>query len=165
MEVDGMVNVKRDRKRDTGGTIISILKYDQYQTPERDTDHDTNETQTRHKRDYQKEGKEGNETITIPPLNLPESLKPCEESIRLWLRYKAERRQAYKPLGLTAFLKDLERLGGAEQVKAAIDFSMAQNYAGVFPAKEGSRERKDNAARIAAPAGKYARVGVRTTAP
>jgi hypothetical protein len=56
LESCGMVNVKRNRKRDTGGTLIFIVNFDRYQCPQRDTECDTNETQTRHKRDYQKKG-------------------------------------------------------------------------------------------------------------
>jgi tRNA A37 threonylcarbamoyladenosine modification protein TsaB len=59
----------------------------------------------------------------------------------------------------------LESLGGVERVTAAIQFSMSNNYAGVFPAKENRNEQVNtsNPARIAAPAGKYAKVGVRAT--
>jgi hypothetical protein len=55
-----------------------------------------------------------------------------------WLEYKKEKRQSYKERGLKAFCKQR-----AEEIKKygetfvidSIDFSMCQNYSGVFPPK------------------------------
>jgi len=57
IEADKMIITKRDTKRDTGGTLITIVNYDSYQDTKRDTNDDANGTQTGHRRDYHKEGK------------------------------------------------------------------------------------------------------------
>lgn len=50
-----------------------------------------------------------------------------------WKAYKAEKRQAYKSMGERACLKRLFKMFSCEEdAIAAIDYSMAQNYQGIF---------------------------------
>ena len=55
-----------------------------------------------------------------------------------WLEYKKEKKQSYKDRGLRAFCKQrLEEVAkyGDRYVIESIDYSMCQNYSGVFPPK------------------------------
>jgi hypothetical protein len=62
------------------------------------------------------------------------------EAARVWLAYRAEKRQKpYARSGLKALLANLESFGPA-RAKAAIDHSMASNYQGLFePGGNGAR--------------------------
>ena len=52
-----------------------------------------------------------------------------------WLAYKSERGQTYRPLGLQRCYERLLRLSGNDAAKARriVDFSIANNYSGLFP--------------------------------
>lgn len=58
-----------------------------------------------------------------------------ETAVREWITYKSEKRQAYQPTGLKAFLsriaKNAEEYGAAE-VAEVICYSMSENYQGVI---------------------------------
>lgn len=59
-----------------------------------------------------------------------------------WLKYKKEKRQTYQPSGLKVLLNRLkkDKLEHNEQyVIEEIDFSMANNYQGIYAAKSGWR--------------------------
>lgn len=62
-----------------------------------------------------------------------------------WLQYKAERRESYKPTGLTIFLKKAEEhtaIYSEEAVIGIINDSMASNYQGVVWDRLKGREQK-----------------------
>lgn len=52
-----------------------------------------------------------------------------------WLAYKSERGQTYRPLGLQRCYVRLLTLSGNDAAKARriVDFSIANNYSGLFP--------------------------------
>ena len=54
------------------------------------------------------------------------------EAFNEWIAYKKEKGQAYKPKGLAALIKRLERM---PDPIGAIQHSMAMNYTGVYPEK------------------------------
>ena len=93
--------------------------------------------------------KEGGRGRSSGELELPED---CSEQRRaallLWLRYKAERRQSYKPSGLLALVQRLKAFTDA-QVTEAVSQAMANSWAGLFPekvtAQGGIQERKKEA--------------------
>ena len=68
-------------------------------------------------------------------LELPESLRTekCLEAVRLWLAYTAERRQAYKPIGLKAALTEWGREYTADQFPSIVQHSIAKNWQGIHP--------------------------------
>lgn len=88
------------------------------------------------------EGKEepptGVQGVELPPeLDNPEG----REAVELWLSYKKERHEAYKPIGLRELVRELAGMGGARAL-AAVRHSMAKNWAGVFePTKNGATGR------------------------
>lgn len=66
-----------------------------------------------------------------------EEYYPCKEALEMWLAYKKEKRQTYKPRGLEALKKKLLRLssGNPEYAKVIVEYSMGNNYTGLFAPK------------------------------
>ena len=66
-----------------------------------------------------------------------EEYYPCKEALELWLAYKKEKRQTYKPRGLEALKKKLLQLsnGNPEYAKVIVEYSMGNNYTGLFAPK------------------------------
>lgn len=62
---------------------------------------------------------------------------PCREALDTWLAYKKEKRQTYKPRGLAALKKKLLQLsnGNPEYAKIIVEYSMGNNYTGLFAPK------------------------------
>lgn len=68
-----------------------------------------------------------------------EEMKPVVEE---WLAYKRQKRQGYKPMGFVKFYnKFMKDCGGDVSVaKKMVEFSIANNYDGLFKPKGGYRE-------------------------
>ena len=66
-----------------------------------------------------------------------EKYYPCKEALDMWLAYKKEKRQTYKPRGLEALKKKLLQLsnGNPEYAKVIVEYSMGNNYTGLFAPK------------------------------
>lgn len=62
---------------------------------------------------------------------------PCQEALDTWLAYKKEKHQMYKPRGLEALKKKLLQLsnGNPEYAKVIVEYSMGNNYTGLFAPK------------------------------
>lgn len=69
-----------------------------------------------------------------------EEIYICQEALDMWLAYKKEKRQAYKPRGLEALKKKLLQLsnGNPEYAKFIVEYSMGNNYTGLFAPKNNS---------------------------
>lgn len=69
-----------------------------------------------------------------------EEYYPCKEALDMWLAYKKEKRQIYKPRGLEALKKKLLQLsnGNPEYAKVIVEYSMGNNYTGLFAPKNNS---------------------------
>jgi len=67
-------------------------------------------------------------------VELPEGLRTenCLEAVKLWLKYKSERREGYKQTGLKAALTKWSREFTAATFPSAVDHSMAQGWKGIF---------------------------------
>ena len=82
-------------------------------------------------------------------LVLPESLQtlPCLEAVKTWIQHKQEHRHGYKPTGLRATLTKWANEFTSATLPAAIEHSMACNYAGVFhpnqPQKPSRKSKPD----------------------
>ena len=74
--------------------------------------------------DFEEEGKQN-------------EIYPCKEALDMWLAYKKEKRQTYKPRGLEALKKKLLQLsnGNPEYAKVIVEYSMGNNYTGLFAPK------------------------------
>ena len=66
-----------------------------------------------------------------------EQIYICQEALDMWLAYKKEKRQTYKPRGLEALKKKLLQLssGNPEYAKVIVEYSMGNNYTGLFAPK------------------------------
>mgnify|MGYP003440612470 FL=1 len=66
-----------------------------------------------------------------------EEYYPCKEALDMWLAYKKEKRQTYKQRGLEALKKKLLQLsnGNPEYAKVIVEYSMGNNYTGLFAPK------------------------------
>ena len=70
----------------------------------------------------------------------PQGDYPCQEALDEWLASKKEKKQSYKPRGLAALKKKLLQMSGGnpEYAKQIVDFSMGNNYTGLFAPKDNS---------------------------
>lgn len=69
-----------------------------------------------------------------PPAPSERFSEPVAETVREWLAYKQERREAYKPVGLKSLLTEIEnqvRAHGEQAVCDVIRLSMANNWRGI----------------------------------
>lgn len=66
-----------------------------------------------------------------------EECYPCREALDIWLAYKKEKHQTYKPRGLAALKKKLLQLsnGDPKYAKVIVEHSMGNNYTGLFAPK------------------------------
>ena len=62
------------------------------------------------------------------------------EAVETWLAYKREKKQTYKPSGFSTFYKRLCKLSNnnPKVAMAIVEESMSNNYAGIFPLKNGN---------------------------
>lgn len=62
------------------------------------------------------------------------------EAVETWLAYKREKKQTYKPSGFSTFYKRLCKLSNnnPQVAMAIVEESMSNNYAGIFPLKNGN---------------------------
>jgi hypothetical protein len=95
----------------------------------------------------------------LPPrggeVEIPEDLKVSEAEIQDWLEYKRQKKQKYQPgKGLDALWRAF-RLIPVEERRAAVDHSMANNWAGLYERK-GAVPNAPRTAGYAAPGGTHA---------
>lgn len=87
--------------------------------------------ETPSKKEGEKEKEKEKEKENECYLPLPPLLRPVVER---WVEYKREKKQAYKPVGLSSLVKQLcaaTEEYGAEAVVDVIELSMASNYQGI----------------------------------
>lgn len=92
-----------------------------------------------------KENIKSNIPPIIPHEPTVEIVPELNDIFSQWLKYKNERRQSYKPRGLEALIKRLNKeseLKGADAVAEAIEYSMANNYAGIYYEKKTKSKSK-----------------------
>lgn len=83
--------------------------------------------------DFEAEGQQA-EVVEAEKIKSQEEIYPCQEALDMWLAYKKEKHQTYKPRGLEALKKKLLQLsnGSPEYAKVIVEYSMGNNYAGLF---------------------------------
>ena len=74
-------------------------------------------------------------------VELPESLRTdsCLQAVKLWLQYKAEKREGYKKTGLTAALTKWSREFTAAEFPSTVENSIASGWKGIFPKKDSQQ--------------------------
>lgn len=110
-----------------------------------------------------REGSKEGEVNTLSPLSplgkieVPEDLKVWELELTNWLAYKQEKKQAYRGShGLSALWSRIRKIDPSAR-KEAIEQSMANNYAGIFPPK-GDYDVSKTKGGATAVAGKYSAI-------
>ena len=80
------------------------------------------------------------EVIEVEEVKPQEEFYPCQEALDMWLAYKKEKRQTYKPRGLKILKKNLLLMsnGNPEYAKIIVEHSMGNNYSGLFAPKNNS---------------------------
>lgn len=75
--------------------------------------------------------------IEVEEVKQQEEIYPCQEALDMWLAYKKEKRQKYQPRGLAALKKKLLKMsnGNPEYAKVIVEYSMGNNYTGLFAPK------------------------------
>lgn len=70
----------------------------------------------------------------------PQEEYPCQKALDMWLAYKKERKQAYKPRGLAMAKKRLLQMsnGNPDYAMQIVEFSISNNYAGLFAPKQNN---------------------------
>lgn len=136
-----------DHKR----TTIRITKWEQYQTLKKgrvpkagtQTEREANASGSQHNKEQitnnnkQSFGEEVHPCLQA--IVLPQSLSSerFAKALSEWLYHKTERRESYQPRGLKGLVSKLEKLG-QERAIAAIEFSIAQNYQGIYEERKQS---------------------------
>lgn len=127
------VSLKTDRER----TRIRIVNYDKYQSVDSDRESQTNQDRSADgvsNELHNKERRRNNKERSTPSLTLPRSIDTFEvrAALQRWLDHKSEKRQSYKTTGLNALVAKLSKQT-PEWIVAAVDYSIAQNYSGIYP--------------------------------
>jgi hypothetical protein len=66
-----------------------------------------------------------------------DNVKEYKESLNLWLQYKKEKKQTYKPTGLEALKKTIVKdYPNPLDFTNAVEYSIANNYSGIYPPKK-----------------------------
>jgi hypothetical protein len=66
-----------------------------------------------------------------------DNVKEYKESLNLWLQYKKEKKQTYKPTGLEALKKTIVKdYPNPLDFTKAVEYSIANNYSGIYPPKQ-----------------------------
>jgi len=81
-------------------------------------------------------------------VELPEALRTqnCLEAVRLWLRYKSEKREAYKKTGLTAAMTKWSREFTPSEFPSIVEHSIASGWKGIYrPTRLSTGEQKPQA--------------------
>ncbi len=135
------------QQKNSVNNIISIVKYDDYQqvnttenTPDgqqtvQQTDRNNNDNNDNNKKGGDKKNENASENIKVYLELIPENWR---ESVEVWLMYKRERRELYKnEKSFKSFYKTVEResKGNPSVFQAAVEQSIKNNWAGVFPEK------------------------------
>ena len=86
--------------------------------------------------DFEAEGQQA-DVVEAEEVKPQEEIYLCQEALDMWLAYKKEKRQKYQPRGLAALKKKLLKMsnGNPEYAKVIVEYSMGNNYTGLFAPK------------------------------
>ena len=59
-----------------------------------------------------------------------------QKTFDLWFQYKKEKRQGYQKTGMDQFIKTMQKKYTPEQFEQCVEYSIAQNYQGVYEPKD-----------------------------
>jgi hypothetical protein len=121
-------------------TVVTVSKYDEYQSCERDEVPEPAKCPPKPKAPKPEKPKEPDWTERFN--------EPVRSAVEDWLRYKAERREGYKPTGLKSLLSAIEnrvKQNGEQAVAEVIRLSMSQGWKGIIWDRIGDKPKKPKA--------------------
>lgn len=121
--------IKRGTQQGKQPAIITIVNFDTY-NPDAPSEGSDTGSSGANKGQLPEKGKKGKNTTAV---EFPEELEPYKATVEDWLAYKREKGQTYKPKGLKALYGSMVKLGAG--LPAAVEYSMTNNYSGLFAAK------------------------------
>ena len=72
--------------------------------------------------------------------NIKQTIKEgYEDSFELWFSYKAEKKQAYKPIAMKQLIERMQNKYQPKQFKEAVEYSISNNYQGIFEPKQEAK--------------------------
>ena len=128
-----------EQQTNSGGRLISITNWEQYQENEQQAEQRVNSkrTTTEQRVNTKQEIKElKNERSINPPISPLNDLTPrVREQMERWLQYKKERKEAYKPVGLQSVVSQVRKKVdefGEDAVIDVIELSMSNQWRGII---------------------------------
>lgn len=138
-------------------TIITLCKYDSWQDLVSESNQQTNRESTdnltvnqptieEESNKYNNNNKEKENTNVFPKkknsLDLSIVSQEMREAVDVWLAYKKEKGQTYKPTGFKTFYNNLIKLSDNNPILAMriVEKSMQNNYAGIFALRDWEKE-------------------------
>ena len=142
--LDKLIKTKEvERKGASNGTMITICKYDSYQSSF-NTEGQT-EGQTRGERGATNNNNNNNKEKKNKEIDLSFLQKDFIPIVEKWLIYKKEKKQEYKgQTSINTFCKKLIEYSNGDAIiaEAIIEQSIANNWAGIFELKNNNNENK-----------------------
>lgn len=73
--------------------------------------------------------------------NIKQTIKEdYKEWFELWFDYKREKKQSYKPIAMKQLIERMQNKYTAKQFQEAVQYSIANNYQGIFEPKQESKQ-------------------------
>lgn len=139
--LEGEKVIKIEQQKNKVTSLITIINYKLYQSS--GTTNDTTDgQQTGQQTDTNKNDKE--EQRMIQEFSESKNLNGSfEKVVNLWLKYKKEKKQSYKPVGLQTLLKKLYDYSHGDSKKAMdiVEHSISNNYSGIFELKQKQKSK------------------------
>lgn len=150
LEKDKMIN----KQSNTQSTKITILNYDGYnQEQQTNNKPTTNQQQTSNKPTTTDNNVYNDNNVNnvkekyeilfnklFSKIEIPEDYKKV---ILLWLKYKSEKGQTYKETGMKTLINGiLKKYSSSDNLKKDVEYSMSNNYSGIFESKNQSVKEK-----------------------
>ena len=67
-----------------------------------------------------------------------------QKTFDLWFQYKKEKRQGYQKTGMDQFIKTMQKKYTPQQFEQCVEYSIAQNYQGVYEPKDFNKITTQN---------------------
>lgn len=149
LEEDGMI----DRDANSRRTLITIANYEKFQGSDNGSgtlNGTLNGTVPEHCSTTNKNSKnEKNDKNNNPPISPLENSglsEPVKAEMEKWLKYKKERKESYKPMGLQSLLTQVrgkEQEYGIQPVVDVIELSMSNQWRGIIWDKIKAADKKE----------------------
>ena len=124
-------------------SIVTIVNYEKYQSDGSEADRLADDLPTPAK--CPQKPKEPKPEKPKEPDWTERFNEPVRSAVADWLKYKAERREAYKPTGLKSLLTEIEnrvKQHGEQAVAEVIRLSMSQGWKGIIWDRIGDKPKK-----------------------